>query len=334
MTIRFVNVLFTSVGRRVELLRAFRRAYESLNLAGRIVAVDIDPLAPALRVADACAIVPRVNDENYPSTLLEICRRHDVNVVFPLIDADVPVLAGLAPALNAIGTHVATVPASHVDAVSDKWLTVQLFKRMGLPTPASWLPDDFDPKEADYPLFVKPRFGSASAHTYAARTPQELTFFQQYVPHAMIQQFLPGPEITSDVVCDQTGALLSIVSRRRIEVRWGEVAKGVTCFNPVVTDACGRIAKALDARGPITVQGISKNGLVYFTEVNARFGGGAPLGIAAGADFPQWLLGRAAGIDIEVPPIGSYATDVYLTRFDESFFLSPAADGTLQSHHS
>ena len=48
MTARSVNILFTSVGRRVELVRAFRRAYERLKLAGRIVAVDIDPLAPCL----------------------------------------------------------------------------------------------------------------------------------------------------------------------------------------------------------------------------------------------------------------------------------------------
>lgn len=38
-----VNVLFTSVGRRVELLGAFKWAYADLRLAGSIVAVDVDP---------------------------------------------------------------------------------------------------------------------------------------------------------------------------------------------------------------------------------------------------------------------------------------------------
>jgi carbamoyl-phosphate synthase large subunit len=47
-----LNVLFTSAGRRVELLRAFRRAYATLGLDGRVVAVDVDPLAPALSAAD------------------------------------------------------------------------------------------------------------------------------------------------------------------------------------------------------------------------------------------------------------------------------------------
>ena len=47
-----MNLLFLSGGRRVELLRAFRRAYEAEGMEGRIVAADMEPLAPALRVAD------------------------------------------------------------------------------------------------------------------------------------------------------------------------------------------------------------------------------------------------------------------------------------------
>ena len=58
-----------------------------------------------------------------------------------------------------------------------------------------------------------------------------------------------------------------------------------------------------------------------FTEVNARFGGGVPLGIAAGVDSPRWLLAHAAGLDVELPPLGSYEVDLYMTRYDESFFV-------------
>ena len=60
-----VNVLFTSAGRRVELLRAFRRAYGDLGVEGEILAVDRDPLAPALREADRACLVPDVSDPGY-----------------------------------------------------------------------------------------------------------------------------------------------------------------------------------------------------------------------------------------------------------------------------
>jgi carbamoyl-phosphate synthase large subunit len=329
-----LNILFTSAGRRVELIRAFRRAYQDLDLRGEIVTTDIDPLAAAPRLADHSVLVPRVTDPGYVAAVADICRTHRIHTVFPLIDPDIDVLAPAAATFRAMGTHIATVAAEHVDTISDKWKTTDLFKSLGLPTPQSWLPGDPDIESAGYPLFIKPRRGSASAHTYVVRTPDELTFFERYVPDAIVQEWLPGAEITTDVICDGGGAVLGVISRRRIEVRWGEVSKGVTCSIPEVASACQRIARALDARGPITVQGIVKDRVVHFTEINARLGGGSPLAIAAGADFPRWLLARAAGIAIEVPAIGTYRTDVFLTRFDESLFLSGASDGLLQSHHS
>ncbi|MEZ4642760.1 MAG: hypothetical protein R3E31_08500 [Chloroflexota bacterium] len=89
-----VNILFTSVGRRVELLRAFRLAYQTLNLSGNITVVtDIDPLAPALQVADKVYMTPRYTAADYIPTLVDICRREAIDLIFPLIDPDIPILA-------------------------------------------------------------------------------------------------------------------------------------------------------------------------------------------------------------------------------------------------
>ena len=65
-----------------------------------------------------------------------------------------------------------------------------------------------------------------------------------------------------------------------------------------------------------------KDGSPHFTEINARFGGGLPLGIAAGADSPRWLLARLAGLSVDIPPLGTYAQGLYMTRYDDSFFLT------------
>lgn len=319
-----VSILFTSAGRRVELLRAFRRAYQELGINGRIIALDIDPLAPALQAADHVYIVPRLSSPEYVPALLEICRREQANLVFPLIDPDIPVLATHHAAIEATGARVAVIPNQAVPIVSDKWLTTQLFQSLGLPTPRSWLPEQLDEIVHEFPRFIKPRFGSASQHTFKVRNERELAFFLDYVPDPIVQEYLPGSEITSDVVCDLHGEVLAVVSRRRIEVRNGEVAKGVTMYSPIITEACVAIAHALPAIGPITVQCMLKDSVPHFTEINARFGGGVPLGIAAGVDAPRWLLARTAGIPLELPPLGTYQTNLYLTRFDETFFLTEA----------
>lgn len=316
-----INVLFTSVGRRVELMAAFRSAYRSLGLEGSIVGVDVDWLAPALRVVDRPYLVPPLDAPEYVPALVEICRCEMVDLIFPLIDPDIPVLAGHHQILEAAGARLAVISSDSSATAADKWLTARFFENQELPTPRSWLPDQLDPVDAVYPLFIKPRSGSAAKNTFKVHNAEELTFFSSYVPEPIVQEYLPGPEITNDVICDLDGEVLAVVSRQRIEVRWGEVAKGVTVHDPYITDACVKIADALPAIGPITVQCIMKDRVPYFTEINARLGGGVPLGIAAGVDGPRLLLASAAGLPMEIPPLGSYELGLHLTRFDDSYYL-------------
>ena len=80
-------VLFTCAGQRVDIVSAFRRA------GARTVAVDSNPLAPALYHAHEHAIVPRVDDPAYLATLRGLVREHGVRLVVPLADLDHLMLA-------------------------------------------------------------------------------------------------------------------------------------------------------------------------------------------------------------------------------------------------
>jgi carbamoyl-phosphate synthase large subunit len=317
-----INVLFTSIGRRVELIKAFRRAYSVLRLDGVLVGIDTDPLAPALQIVDKGYIVPAVGCKDYVSTLAAICRREEIDFVLPLIDPDIPVLAVARPILEATGASVAVVSPIAAAITADKWRTNRFFQDLGLTTPTSWLPEHIGDAALTYPLFVKPRAGSAGKDAFRVENRRELDFFLDYVAEPMIQQCIDGAEITSDVLCDLEGTLLGVVSRRRIEVRSGEVAKGVTIHSQSVIDACARIAYELPAVGPITVQCLMLGEIPCFTEINARLGGGVPLGIAAGLDVPLLLLSRCAGMPVDAPPLGVYQTDLHITRFDDAFFLT------------
>jgi len=330
---RELNILFPSVGRRVELIRAFKNAYKTLDIAGEISGTDIDPLAPALQEVDQAYIMPRLTSSSYILSLLELCRRRKIGLVLPLIDPEIVVLAKNSRAFHAIGTRLAVVSEDGAIKTSDKWQTVQFFHKLGLSTPLSWLPGELDPGKALFPLFIRPREGSAGQSAYRVNDATELGFFSKYVSNPIIQEYISGPEITNDVICDLSGNVLSVVSRRRIEVRWGEVAKGVTIHNPVIWESCIRVAGALPAVGPITVQCMLKDNLPLFTEINARLGGGAPLAIEAGANFPVWLMARVLGISINIPPIGTYDKDIYISRFDEARYLRNRDLEKLRNHH-
>ena len=65
-----MNILFCSAGRRCELLKDFRK---SMGNEGKIVATDISVTAPAIYMADKYYLVPKIDDDNYISTILDIC---------------------------------------------------------------------------------------------------------------------------------------------------------------------------------------------------------------------------------------------------------------------
>lgn len=303
-------------------MRAFKRAYASTCLTGQLIGLDINPLAPALREVDLPYIVPRLTAADYIPTLINICQKHQVDLIFPLIDYDMPVLARHRAEIEATGARLNVVSEAAVEIAADKWQTTQFFQNNQVPTPRSWLPEQIDAAAVEFPLFIKPRRGSASQHTFKVSNQRELAFFRDYIKEPIIQEYLPGPEITNDVISDLNGKVLAVVSRQRVEVRSGEVNKGVTIFDPQITALCERVAMALPACGPITVQCMMRDGRPFFTEINARLGGGIPLGIAAGVNSPELLLRSAAGEAVSPLLPGDYEQGLYLSRFDDSFFIS------------
>jgi len=317
-----VNTLFTSVGRRVELIDAWRSAYKDIGFDGKIIATDIDPLAPALNRVDTGYIVPKVTSAAFVNSLEKICKQENIHLIFPLIDPDILVLAENREKLESFGAKLVISPIDGVHTTRDKLLTSIFFNEIEISSPTTWLTGTIEPVELEYPVFIKPISGSAAKDTYRVDTAEELEFFIKKIKNPIIQEFLPGPEVTTDVICDFSGDVLSAVSRQRIEVRWGEVAKGKTIYNKNILNCCIKIAKALKAIGPITIQCIFKENKPYFTEVNMRYGGGAPLGIAAGVNSPKWYLSLISGKAIDIPPFGSYKKNLYLSRYDTSTFLT------------
>ena len=101
-----MKILFTSVGRRVELMQAFHRAAEGLGIDLTIIGADITRSAPALQFCDKTEIICRISDENYIPMLLSICAREKVDCLIPTIDTDLLLLAKNKCRFEQIGTKV------------------------------------------------------------------------------------------------------------------------------------------------------------------------------------------------------------------------------------
>jgi carbamoyl-phosphate synthase large subunit len=316
-----VTIMFTSAGRRVALVRAFLRAMEELNIDGRIVCVDASELSAASQVADSRYIVPRCNAPGYIDALLDICRKEHVSLLFPLIDTELWVLAQNADRFRSAGcTPVISGPET-ISISRDKRRTAQFLRSIGTATPAILDADEVRRRPGALPVFMKPIDGSASIGSRVIQTLDDLNYWLPRTPGALLLQYVPGREFTVDVYAGLDGIPRCAVPRLRLETRAGEVSKGITASEPTIMEEALRVVGRLhEPRGVLTLQCIlPDSGTPQFFEINARFGGGVPLSIEAGANFPLWLLSEYLG---EPPKIGcpGFRSQVLMLRYDDAIF--------------
>ncbi len=314
-------VLLTSAGRRVSLLQAFQLSAHAREW--KVLAADRDPLAPALYLADEGLRVPALHDPNYLPHLLSVVRERNVKLVVPTIDTELKLLADNACKFVELGcTPLVSTPAL-IEIARDKWWTVQQFSKQGIETPKSWLPDEMPKKGLPKNLFVKPRNGSASQFTFATHS-GEVARLIEFVPCAIVQERLEGPEITIDALIDLQGTPVHYVPRTRIRTIGGESIQGVTIADEALRDwviECLEVVAKLGGRGPVTLQAFLTEKGPVLSEVNPRFGGGFPLTFAAGGEHPEWVLQMVEGKKIE-PCFGKYQRNLHMTRYYVEHFTT------------
>lgn len=127
--------LFTGVGRRIELLQAFRNAALVLNKDLKIYGVDMAGTAPTLAYCDYIRRVVAMKDPGYIDNLLKICTEDKIDLLIPTIDTDLLILSGNKGKFEAIGTRVMISEPDKIKICRDKSNTSQFFVDCGLHAP-------------------------------------------------------------------------------------------------------------------------------------------------------------------------------------------------------
>jgi carbamoyl-phosphate synthase large subunit len=332
-----LNVLITAGSRRVPLVRAFQAALRSACLRGRVIVTDINPLSPAVHAVERWYQVPLSTEPGYIEAIETICAAEQIGLVVPTIDEELPVFAEAAIRLLARGVRVAVSPESTSRICNDKLETCRHLSVRGIRAATTMLPGEV-PETAAFPLFIKPRYGRGAVGAFPLRSRRDLEFFSSYVEQPVVQEYLDGREFTIDVLCNFRHEPLAIVPRERVSVRAGVTDRGRTVHDHTLIALGEAVVRALPFTGAANIQCRVQEGQPVVFEVNARFSGGIPLTIAAGADFPRYLLELAVGHTVP-PRIGHFTHDMWMTTYDQAFFLhgnrthgarpSPAAIGAV-----
>ena len=325
------NILLSSAGRRVALLQILRQTLAEMRLKGELIATEMQRASAAYHFADKTEMVERCTAEGFVPQLLDICHKHQVKLLIPTIDTELPILAAHQSEFEAMGTAVNISSPEAIAIANSKDRTHAFLVEQGLPAPRQASVEEVlgKPEAWPFPLFAKPKAGSRSIGARQVESAEDLQLLVGKRDDYIVQSLARGEEYTVDAYVDKAGKCRCAVPRKRLEVRDGEVSKAVTVRNPIIEGCVKSLCERLPgAYGVLCVQVFfdHESEAVNIIEINPRFGGGYPLSWQAGARFPQWLLEEQLGLPLSARWDG-WSHGLVMLRYDDAAFVQAEAAG-------
>lgn len=314
-----MNVLVLSCGTRNKIIQYFKR---ELNGAGKVIATDMSPNAPALYEADVHYVVPRMTAPGYMDVIYDICRKEQVTGVLSLIDPELSLLALHEEEFHALGVTVIGSFYDLCERTLDKWQMFCWLKEHGYACAESYIDreafyGDVRAGKINYPVFVKPIRGSASIAISKVQDQETVDLLFEHADDLMIQEYLKGQEIGADCYIDMiSGELISVFTKKKLVMRAGETDKSISFKDPELFALIERFVKEAGFRGQIDIDIFECDGKYYISEVNPRFGGGYPHAYEAGANHMKYIVNNLQG-KVNKPQIGEYESGVIMMKYSE-----------------
>ncbi len=314
-----MNFLLLSAGRRVERVRLLQQALADLGLQGNVVAADVSANAAALRVADRTHLIPRCDSPDYGEALMSLCASERISAVVSGLDPELPVVSALRGRLGRAGVRAWVSSPECVELCGDKRQTNRWLRDHKFPTVRQVA---LGQGRLPLPLFVKPARGSASQGVRRADTEDGLAACESLPGPWIAEEVAPGREFTIHTYVDVEGRCGIAVPCERLEVRAGEVSKGVTVKHRPMMELARDISEQLPgACGPLNIQCfLAGDGSIRVTEINPRLGGGYPLADRAGATFCRWMIEETLGLPVETA-FDEWMDGLTMLRFDDAVFV-------------
>jgi carbamoyl-phosphate synthase large subunit len=276
-----MNILITSAARKVWLVKAFQDA------GAHVIACDMDELSPALYMANEKLIQPRGVDEI--GFIASYCLDHKTDAIVPTRDAELIKFSEKMNVFNKLETKI-IISKNNALINIHKYEFNEFCNSIGHKTPTTF----FHTKE-EKKFFCKPIFGSGSKGTSIVSWPE----------CSVIQEVINEPEYTINVFIHPDGTPISSVPRQRIKVLDGESWTGRTVKDSNLIDASIDLCSKAGLIWHSTLQCFYNGKDIKWIEAMNRFGGGAPLSFAAGANSPQWIVDILRDKEVK-PCIGEF----------------------------
>ncbi|MDZ8050444.1 MAG: ATP-grasp domain-containing protein [Aulosira sp. ZfuVER01] len=310
-----MNIVITCAGRRIDLINFFK---DALAKNGYVLACDANPNAAALQKADKGFVVPSVKHSDYFDIIVNICKQHQVRLLIPLLDLELPLLARQRDRFLEVGTFPVISSPEVIDTCFDKWATFELLTNWGISVPKTYISlsdarQALSQGEIKFPLVIKPRWGSASVGIFSVQDDEEMEMAYQFAKKlifgtsladvsakdpqrcVLIQEKLYGQEYSLDIINNLTGSYITTFAKRKLSMLAGSTDAAIVVDDKRLKDLGASIGQQLGHISSLDCDVIVTADGCFVIDMNPRLGGGYPFSHQAGANLPAALIAWASG---------------------------------------
>ena len=281
------NVLVTAIGTvtATAIVRELKKAGGFY-----IIGADINnrnEIATSLDV-DEFHKFPYSTDEKYIPFVLDFCREHYVEYYYAVIDKEVVEISENLEKFSRIGTKLCVAnyefaKICHFKDVFGAWIrghipeiAIREYKSL------------IEAKEAEYPLFIKPAEGVASAGCLKIDSYEELTGYaapNEIGKTLIVQDFTSGTNITVDCVRNRSTGQKIQIQRRELLRNANGCGTAVEIFHDDhLEDICNFLIEKLDLNGVVNIEFFETSDGYKIIEINPRFSAGTSYSCMSGVN--------------------------------------------------
>lgn len=252
---------------------------------------------------------PGNQPERYKDWLLDVVRRENCDMVFPMDDDTMSITIECQEELSPL-CKLAVPPRTSYYRALDKAETIKMARMAGVPCPLTLetihLGDHPGKDELlewigplSFPLVIKPRFSSgARGIRMVDQEDQMWKVFQEVhrlFPHPMIQEYIPPGDKFDICLCyDASHQLRASYAQKQIRnypLQKGPSTVHESAYAPELIDLAQRLFMHIPWNGVADIEFMidPRNGQPMLMEINPRFWSSLHLSIRSGVDFP-WIL--------------------------------------------
>ena len=321
-----LKILITGVGAPgiMGTVYSLKKNYDQRQIY--LIGTDINTDAVGKYLCDQFYKISPINDvNNYLTSLQNICKKEEINIILPQNTQELLVLARNSQIFAELGTHVLISKYESIQKANDKFELMKICRTCGIPVANFEKVANFkhllnSAMELGWPekkIVVKPPSsnGQRGVRIIDEKRDFKKTFYSEKpsnlyttlddlekvlgatFPELIVTEYLPGEEYSVDMI--RKGNLMTAIPRKRDLIRSGITFNGSVEYRKDIIDYSFKLAEILDLEYSFGFQyKLDESNVPKILESNPRVQGTMVLSTIAGANIIYSSVKLLLGEDI------------------------------------